>query len=88
MMRDKDGCTCCDETTRTCPVDHPEPRSLKLYMVVKNKKFLKRKAYHGRAEWTEDPQQGRVWTAYQGPAAAISRFGGKRFDIEVPIENS
>jgi len=69
------------------PDASPEPQILKLYMVVKNKKFLKRKAYHGRAEWTDNPQEARVWTAYQGPAAVIPRTGGKRHDIEVPIEN-
>ncbi len=61
---------------------------LKLYMVKKNGKFLKRKAYHARPEWTDDPQKARVWTAYQGPAAVIPRTGGERITVEIDLENA
>lgn len=60
---------------------------IKIYMVMKNGKYLAKKSWN-RSQWVDDPQRARVWTAYQGPNAAIDAHGGKRITLEIDIEKA
>jgi hypothetical protein len=62
--------------------------AVKIYMVKKNGKYLGRYKCYRRGNWVDDPQKARVWTAYQGPAAAISQHGGEKVTLEIDIEKA